>query len=272
MCGEHRGEHRRQPDLQRVEVLLVLAVGAAVLERQHDDGRLRALGLQRPGDGDRGQGQGPPTRRSHRGSFHRENPSPSIAASTTSFGATRRAWSRASASSAIDRGVVVLRLVVKQDQPRARRLRGQIDRLARCRVPPPGAHLDELVRVHGVVNQRVCPRQKLHQPLSPVIRYRIRATRAQLVVGHVGDLSTAVGRAQPVAERRPGVPQPERADPEVAERRRRPPRCPGPRCLAASASSGTGNTIGSIWRRRMSSERHALLRRAVHADPVAAWR
>ena len=136
---------------------------------------------------------------------------------------------------------------------RAFGLRREVHRLPRRRVPPAGAELNELVRVHRVVNQGVGAGQELHQPRAPISGYRIRATGAQLVVGEVGDLPAAVGRGQPIAERGSRMPEPEGAHVETRGAARRPRRCRGPRCSAASALSGTGKTIGSIWRRRISS-------------------
>src|SRR6185437_15161936 len=78
----------------------------------------------------------------------------------------------------VHRDVVVLRLVMKQHEPGAAGGCRETHGLPRGGMSPARALLNELIRVHRVVNQRVGAGQELHQARTPVLGYRICATGA----------------------------------------------------------------------------------------------
>ena len=137
MGRERRLEDRGYANLQRLERFLVLAVGAGVLEGQHRDHGPGLLRLQRQGRGrDRTQSY-PRNRPSHLAPSHSEKPPPS---SRRLHHQLRRHVASVLAGvrhQLVHHRIVVLRLVVKQDQPGALGLGREVDGLARGGVPQP---------------------------------------------------------------------------------------------------------------------------------------
>ena len=78
----------------------------------------------------------------------------------------------------VDCVVPVFRLVMKEDQAATLRLDRQIDRLVRGRVAPSPPGLDDLIRVHGIVDQGVGLGQEANQASAPVAPDRIIAARS----------------------------------------------------------------------------------------------
>src|SRR4051812_43209917 len=105
--------------------------------------------------------------------------------------------------------------MMKEYEPATPRLVCQIDRLSWRRVPPAGAGLNDLVRIHRIMNQGVRAPDELDQPLAPIRRNLVGAPRSQLVVGHVRHLTAPGGGDEVVAQGGPGMPQPECANVEV---------------------------------------------------------
>ena len=107
---------------------------------------------------------------------------------------------------AVQGGIVMLRLMMEENESGTSSLGCEIHRLSRCRVSPAGARLNDLVQVHGVMDQRVGSLQKSHQPRSPISRYLVAPAGAELVVGEICQLVTSGGRSEPVAESGTGMP------------------------------------------------------------------
>jgi hypothetical protein len=82
---------------------------------------------------------------------------------------------------------------------------------------PARSSLDDLVRIHRIVNEGIRAGHKLHQSFAPIRRDLIGAPSSELIICHVGDLASAAYRYQAIAQRGSRVAKSEGTDPEIIE-------------------------------------------------------